>query len=258
MRIIISPAKKMREDPDSLAWLDLPAFLPQAEELCNALRSMSAADLKKLWKCSDQIANQNIERLQRMDLQRRLTPALLAYEGIQYQYMAPGVFSNQEWDYIQEHLRILSGFYGVLRPLDGVTPYRLEMQAKLRMGEAKDLYAYWGDRLAQALLQEDDCILNLASKEYSVSISKHLPSTVRFVTCVFGEEKDGRVVEKGTMCKMARGEMVRFLAEQQADDPEQAKAFDRLHYRWDPSRSDPNTLVFLRNPAQDKGRTDAW
>lgn len=184
--------------------------------------------------------------------------SLLAYEGIQYQYMAPGVFSNQEWDYIQEHLRILSGFYGLLRPLDGVTPYRLEMQAKLRMGEAKDLYAYWGDRLAQALLQEDDCILNLASKEYSVSISKHLPSTVRFVTCVFGEEKDGRVVEKGTMCKMARGEMVRFLAERQANDPEQAKAFDRLHYQWDPSRSDQNTLVFLRNPAQDKGRTDAW
>ena len=258
MRIIISPAKKMRVDPDSLAWLDLPAFLPQAEELCNALRSMSASDLKKLWKCSDQIANQNIERLQRMDLQRRLTPALLAYEGIQYQYMAPGVFSNQEWDYIQEHLRILSGFYGLLRPLDGVTPYRLEMQAKLRMGKAKDLYAYWGDRLAQALLQEDDCILNLASKEYSVSISKHLPSTVRFVTCVFGEEKDGRVVEKGTMCKMARGEMVRFLAEHQANDPEQAKAFDRLHYQWDPSRSDKNTLVFLRDPAQDKGRTDAW
>lgn len=247
MRIIISPAKKMREDPDSLPWLDLPQFLPQAQTLCDTLRAMSYEELKKLWKCSDQIAAQNVERLKNMDLRRRLTPALLAYEGIQYQYMAPGVFSNQEWDYIQEHLRILSGFYGLLRPLDGITPYRLEMQAKLSVQGAKDLYAYWGDRLAQTLLQEDDCILNLASKEYSISISKQLPSTVRLITCVFGEEKAGRVIEKGTMCKMARGEMVRFLAEQQADDPDQAKRFDRFNYQFDPTRSDHTTFVFLRN-----------
>ena len=93
MRIIISPAKKMRVDTDSLAWRDLPAFLPQTEQLCARLRSMSYEELKKLWKCSDQIAAVNVERLRNMDLHRRLTPALLAYEGIQYQHMAPGVFT---------------------------------------------------------------------------------------------------------------------------------------------------------------------
>ena len=107
MRIIISPAKKMRVDTDSLPYADLPEFLTQTEELCGILQSMSDAELKKLWKCNDQIAAQNIRRLQNMDLHNRLTPAVLAYEGIQYQYMSPVVFSKDALEYIQKHLRIL-------------------------------------------------------------------------------------------------------------------------------------------------------
>ena len=247
MKIIISPAKKMRVDTDSLPYQDLPAFLSRTEQLCKVLQSMSDAELKKLWKCNDQIAALNIQRLQNMDLHNRLTPAVLAYEGIQYQYMAPGVFTEQAFRYVQEHLRILSGFYGILKPFDGVTPYRLEMQAKLRAGECKDLYAYWGDSLAKVIFSETDCIINLASKEYSVCVSKYLPENVRFITCVFGEEKDGKVIEKGTMCKMARGEMVRFMAENQIEDPEQIKSFDRLGYRFDTARSDDNLFVFILN-----------
>lgn len=244
MRIIISPAKKMKVDTDSFPFQDQPGFLPRTEQLCNILRAMSDSELKKLWKCNDQIAELNIQRLQNMDLHNRLTPAVLAYEGIQYQYMAPGVFTEQAFDYVQEHLRILSGFYGILKPFDGVTPYRLEMQAKLRVGECRDLYAYWGDCLARALFNETDCIVNLASKEYSVCISKYLPETVRFITCVFGEEKNGKVIEKGTLCKMARGEMVRFMAENQISTPEQIKSFNRLNYSFDPTRSNENLFVF--------------
>ncbi len=246
MRIIISPAKKMRVDTDSLPYADLPEFLTQTEELCAILQSMTDIELKKLWKCNDQIAAQNIRRLQNMDLHNRLTPAVLSYEGIQYQYMAPGVFTQDAFHYVQKHLRILSGFYGILKPFDGVTPYRLEMQAKLRVGECKDLYAYWGDRLAKALFDETDCILNLASKEYSVCISKYLPENTRFITCVFGEEKDGKVVEKGTMCKMARGEMVRYMAENQITDPEKIKDFHGLDYWFDETRSSDETFVFIR------------
>ena len=247
MRIIISPAKKMNVDTDSLPWRDLPVFLPKTQQLCTQLQRMTDAELKKLWKCNDSIAALNIQRLRNMDLHSRLTPAVLAYEGIQYQYMAPGVFTEQAFQYIQEHLRILSGFYGILKPFDGVTPYRLEMQAKLRVGECKDLYAYWGDSLAKALLEETDCIVNLASKEYSVCISKYLPADVRFITCVFGEEKDGKVIEKGTMCKMARGEMVRYMAENHIEGPEQIKAFDRLNYRFDGNRSDDKIFVFIHD-----------
>lgn len=245
MRIIISPAKKMRCD-DSMLPRDLPAFLPHTEQLLAALQELDDVSLQKLWSCSGRIAAQNIARVRQMELRRALTPAILAYEGIQYQYMAPGVFSGGAFSYVQERLRILSGFYGLLRPFDGVTPYRLEMQARLSVGGAKDLYAFWGSSLAEQLAAETDCILNLASKEYSRCISDHLPPHVRMVTCVFGEEKNGKVIEKGTVCKMVRGEMVRYLAENQIGTAEAVKSFRGLGFRYDLPRSDETTFVFLR------------
>nr|WP_317400267.1 peroxide stress protein YaaA [uncultured Gemmiger sp.] len=252
MRIIISPAKKMNVDTDSLDWLALPDFLDRTEQLLTALRGMPYDALKKLWKCNDQLAELNVQRLQTMDLRRHLTPAILSYEGIQYQYMAPGVFTTWEFEYIQEHLRILSGFYGLLRPFDGVTPYRLEMQARLAVNGGKDVYAFWGDTIARELFAETDCIVNLASKEYSVCVSRYLPESVRFVSCIFGEEKDGKVIEKATMCKMARGEMVRFMAENSITKPEEMQAFDRQQFRFSARHSDENTYVFLRDPAAAK------
>lgn len=245
MRIIISPAKKMNRD-DGLPWKELPQFLSKTEELAEKLQSMSREDLQKLWKCNDKITAENVERLQHMNLRGDLTPAILAYEGIQYQYMAASVFSDKEYDYIQENLRILSGFYGLLRPFDGVMPYRLEMQAKLKTESAKDLYSFWGSALAEQLFSETDCIINLASKEYSQCISKYMTPDVRFITCVFGEESDGKIIEKGTLCKMARGEMVRFMAEQQISEPEQLKAFEGRNHRYSPEHSDENTFVFLK------------
>ena len=201
MRIIISPAKKMRVDTDSLPIQALPSFLDRTELLLHAMRSMDAAKLQSLWKCNEKITALNLQRLRDMDLRHGLTPAILSYEGIQYQYMAPGVFTGDEFDYIQEHLRIVSGFYGLLRPFDGVTPYRLEMQAKLAVDGAKDLYAFWGDRLANALCSETNCILNLASKEYYLSIQRHLMPSVRFITCVFGELKGSNVVVCALLCQ---------------------------------------------------------
>ncbi len=245
MRIIMSPAKKMRLD-DGLPWQSLPVFLNRTQQLMEALQSMEPGQLKQLWKCNDQIARLNVERLTCMDLRGNLAPAILAYDGIAYQRMAPGVFTTQELDYIQEHLRILSGFYGILRPFDGVTPYRLEMQAKLPAGGAKDLYAFWGDSLAKELTQETDCIINLASKEYSTAISKYVPGSVRFLTCTFGELKNGKVIEKPTMCKMARGEMVRFMAQNQIVNPEDIKPFAMLDFRYSPEHSTDENFVFLR------------
>ena len=129
MKIIISPAKKMNIDTDTLACRSIPVFLDETKELLVWMRCLTFGQAKELWKCNDKIAEQNYRRFQEMDLERNLTPAVIAYEGIQYQYMAPAVFGGAQTDYIQEHLCILSGFYGVLKPFDGVTPYRLEMQA---------------------------------------------------------------------------------------------------------------------------------
>lgn len=250
MRIIISPAKKMNADTDSLPWKDLPVFLNKTERLFHAMRSLPGDALQKIWKCNAQLTQLNVERLQKMDLRKRLTPAILSYEGIQYRYMAPGVFTEDQLAYVQEHLRILSGFYGLLRPFDGVTPYRLEMQAKLPVEGYKDIYSFWGDTLANALFAETDCIVNLASKEYSVCVSRYLRSDVRFVTCIFCEEKDGKAIEKATMCKMARGEMVRYMAEHHVQQPEDVQSFDRMGFVFAPERSDQNTYVFLKKAKQ--------
>ena len=251
MRIIIAPAKKMVADTDSFAADGLPQFLEQAEQLKAALQSMSPRELQALWKCSGAIAKLNVERLEQMDLRRSLTPAILSYDGIQYRYMAPGVMETAHLDYLRERLRILSGFYGLLRPFDGVTPYRLEMQARLAVDGCRELYQFWGDRLARQLASETDFVLNLASKEYSKAVEARLPGSVRFVTCVFGELKGGKVIEKGTQCKMARGQMVRWLAERSVTDRADIRAFDQLGYRFQAELSAENRDVFikqLKNP----------
>ncbi|NBG87872.1 peroxide stress protein YaaA [Isachenkonia alkalipeptolytica] len=253
MRIIISPAKKMTRDTDSLEYRSLPDFLEETEKLLKYLRSISYEELKKLWKCSDKIANENYNRIQNMDLTRQLTPAILAYEGIQYQYMAPGVFDNDELEYLEEHLRILSGFYGILRPFDGVVPYRLEMASKLKAFEAATLYDYWGGKLAKQLFSESDCIVNLASKEYSKSITPYMNDSIRLVNCVFGEREKGKVVEKAARVKMARGEMVRFMAEEKVKDVEALKNFHYLDYRFAEDLSDGENYIFIQNtPLKDQ------
>lgn len=262
MRFIISPAKKMNETPDILDFQGYPEFIEDAEILREYMAGLSYGEAKALWKCNDSIAELNFERFRQMNLRRGLTPAIMAYEGIQYQYMAPAVMDEASLDYLQEHLRILSGFYGILKPMDGVVPYRLEMQAKLKpelrvscgarnpadieVKNFKTLYQFWGRRLADALFRESDIIINLASKEYSKAVSSYLIPDIRWITCVFGEYKDGKIIEKGTFAKMARGEMVRFMAEQRAESPAEMKKFDRLGYRFAPEVSDEKTYVFVK------------
>lgn len=245
MRIIISPAKKMRADT-VLPWEELPAFIDRSSVLLDRLRGLSFEECKALWGCSQKLAETNYERLRHMDLRRNLSPALLSYEGIQYQYMGAGVLDEDAYRYLQEHLRILSGFYGVLRPFDGVTPYRLEMQAKLAVDGAPDLYAFWGTSIYDAVMDEDRVVVDLASVEYSKCMSAHLREGDTFLKVVFGELADGRVVQKGTLAKMARGEMVRFMAENHVEDPEELKGFAGLGYRFASGLSSEREYVFLK------------
>lgn len=248
MRIILSPAKKMRVDAESVDVLTAPVFLPQTEEIMHWMQELSYADAKKLWKCNDKIAEENFARFQEMDLQNlaRFTPAILSYDGIAFQYMAPAVFEDGHFDYVQEHLRILSGFYGVLKPMDGVMPYRLEMQAKAKIAGTGSLYEYWGDKLYQEVRDDSGLIINLASKEYSVCIEKYLRPDDRFITCIFGELESSKVVQKGVYAKMVRGDMVRFMAENHVEDPETLKSYDRMYYRFSEDRSTDAEYVFVR------------
>ena len=130
--------------------------------------------------------------------------------------------------------------------MDGVTPYRLEMQAKAKVAGTKDLYEYWGDKLYREVLDDSHIIINLASKEYSRCIEKYLLPEDIYITCVFGEISGGKIVQKGVYAKMARGEMVRFMAEKQIKDPDEVKKFDRLGYKFRADLSDERTFVFLK------------
>jgi hypothetical protein len=287
MRIILSPAKKMNDNEPLLSFgqpvfklaykhsvvhkdivgdnehrdeaernrgewlLGMPVFLQQTEEILFWMKSKSNEELKKLWGCNDKIAEQNFERLEHMELRRALTPAVLSYEGIAYQYMAPTVFDDAQLNYVQEHLRILSAFYGALKPMDGVTPYRLEMQAKASVAGHKNLYDFWGSRLYEAVRDESGVIVNLASKEYSRCIEQYLTAQDTYITCTFGEMSGDRIVTKGTYAKMARGEMVRFMAENRIEDPEEIKNFDRLGYRYRDDLSSLTELIFERQKSMD-------
>ncbi|MDD7114367.1 MAG: peroxide stress protein YaaA [Lachnospiraceae bacterium] len=245
LKIIISPAKKMKERGDLLPHASLPVFLEKTEYLLKFMRDMDFEQLQSLWKCNDKIAQENFERIRDMDMRKRLTPAILAYEGIQYKYMSPAVFDEAAYRYLENHLYILSGFYGALRPFDGVTPYRLEMQARFHRDELDSLYDFWGISIAEQVFDGCSGMVNLASKEYSKCVTKYLPGDLPCVTCVFGELINGKVKEKGTYAKMARGEMVRFMAEEKIEELEGLKKFDRQGYHYAKEWSDEKTYVFL-------------
>lgn len=249
MRIIISPAKKMNVDRDSLAVKGMPCFLAETKILMQEIRKLSLEEAKALWKCNDKLAELNFRRFAEMDPEKCLTPALLSYEGLQYQYMAPGVFTESALDYAAKHLRILSGFYGVLKPFDGVVPYRLEMQARLSVDGKKDLYEFWGDKLYRGVTEGegDGIILNLASKEYSGAVEPYVKPDCRFVTVCFEVEAEGKFRQKGTLAKMARGEMVRFLSENGVEDIEGVKEFGAMGYRYRAELSDERKFVFVRD-----------
>lgn len=246
MKIIVSPAKKMQVFNDAMLPGNPPVFLEEAKTLLSVLKAFSQAELRDLFKANEKITRENFARYQGMDLERNLSPAALTYIGIQYQYMAPHIFTDSQWQYLCKNLCILSGFYGLLRADDGIVPYRLEMQALLKTEGHDNLYSFWGDKIYRELVREDREILNLASKEYSKAVEPYLEEDVRFVSCIFGTLAAGKVKVKATEAKMARGEMVKWLSENQVRDLEQVKGFAQLGFTYEPELSDDRKLVFIK------------
>lgn len=244
MQIIISPAKKMIVDQDSFFPNEEPAFLEQTEKILQKMKQLSYTEAKKLWKTSDKLTQENFQQLQDMDLRQQLTPAILSYSGIQYQYMAPDVLTRSALDYLQQTLRIVSGFYGILRPFDGIVPYRLEMGARLQINNNKDLYSFWGDKL-YAALKNNGPIINLASKEYSKVITPYLQKDDQFIEIVFAHLVDGNLRIRATPAKMARGEMVRFMAENEISTLDKIKDFQSPTYSFDEKRSTNHKFIFI-------------
>lgn len=259
MKIIISPAKQMKTTAEFPEPQTVPVFLEQAEKLRGYLCALSHAGLRELLDCNEKLATQSYEQFHSMDLKtdplKTGTAALLAYDGIQYKYMAPHVFEREYFEYAQNHLRILSGFYGILKPLDSIRPYRLEMQAKLHTPFCRNLYDFWQDSICRELVRDEGeapIVVNLASAEYGRAVEPYLPPKTLYLSCLFAEIENGKPREKGVYVKMARGEMVRYMAENRIsahcakDLREALAAFNRLGFLHNPALSDEKTLVFTR------------
>lgn len=246
MKIIISPARRMKADLDSLPYHHLPQYLDKSKEILAWLRTRDYQQLQQLWgNCSDRIVQINYQRIKEMDLTRNLTPAILAFQGLQYQYLGAGVMTETEITYIEQNLRIFSGFYGLLRPFDGITLYRLGMGDHAAINGYQNLYDYWGSLLYEKLFAKDQTVLNLASQEYSRAITPYLQVKDQFITCVFGEEINGKVKQKATLAKIARGNMVHYLAENNVQTLAELKRFTVGGYVYREDLSDEQTLYFV-------------
>lgn len=263
LQVIVSPAKQMRAAQDAFEVQGIPPFACETAQLHHALldieRTEGDSGLQALWNVSDKLLAPCLDILHEFEpilgngdladsgIARRISPAIMSYHGIQYQSMAPEVMDAEQLAWLQSHLWILSGLYGCARPFHGVSPYRLEMGAKLSVDGARDLYAFWGNRLAQAIAPagSDTTIVNLASVEYAKAVLPHAAQDTTVVTCLFGEGvRNGKPIQRSTASKKARGSMLRWMAANGLEDAGRLTEFN-IGYRHVPELSYPGTLVFI-------------
>ncbi len=260
MLMVISPAKKL--DSGACPWPaerpapTQPVLLDHAQQLIDQLQRLSPAEVGGLMKLSDSLATLNFERFQTWAQpfdDANAQPALFAFQGDVYQGLDADSLSGAELDYAQRHLRILSGLYGVLRPLDLMQPYRLEMGTKFANSRGADLYQFWGDQITAELNsalaeQRDKTVVNLASNEYFRSV-KSGQLDGRLITPQFYDRKNGDYKIISFYAKRARGAMAAFIIKQQPSDPEQLLDFDSDGYRYNPAMSSADKPAFCRDPA---------
>ena len=253
MLVVISPAKRLDWSEVSLEQ-STPDFLKEANRLAAHGRALSLSKLKGLMDLSDDLARLNRERFRAFEEEpaREATrPAAFAFAGDTYIGLDARSLDAEALEWAEGNLRILSGLYGLLRPLDAIQPYRLEMGSRLKTRRGSNLYDFWGDEIAKALnaLAEErgsDVLVNCASQEYFGAVDlKRLKA--RVVTPVFLEEKNGQAKTVSFFAKQARGAMARFMAENRVTSLEALRGFDHGGYRFDGDRSEGDALVFIRD-----------
>ncbi|MGI3131667.1 peroxide stress protein YaaA [Halopseudomonas pachastrellae] len=254
MLMVISPAKTLDYDtPPVTDKSTQPRFIEHSAKLIEVLREKSPQDIAKLMSLSDKLASLNVARYgswERESTPQNAKQALLAFKGDVYTGLNAEDFSSDDFAFAQQHLRMLSGLYGLLRPLDLMQPYRLEMGTKLANPRGKDLYTFWGERISQWLnedleAQGDQVLLNLASQEYFGAV-KPKALNARVIDTVFKDQKNGQYKIISFYAKKARGLMARYVIKERLQDPEGLKDFNLDGYRFDAVSSSENQLVFLR------------
>lgn len=244
MKIIISPAKTFKIRKIKNKNCDC-LYESKKNELVSIIKEKSIEELKSMWKCSDKIAEESYNLYQNSD-EAPKGCAILSFDGIQYQYMDVTSLDENQLEYLEEHLRILSGLYGILRPLDEISKYRLDFEDKLI-----NLYEFWENEIRNHFKSEE--IIDLASKEYGQNIYKYLDKTpvkIDFKEEVF-VEGDIKLKTKATPSKILRGRMVNYMARNNVEDIEQLKKFSCDGYNYSEDYSDINKLVFVKSKVSD-------
>jgi cytoplasmic iron level regulating protein YaaA (DUF328/UPF0246 family) len=252
MLIVLSPAKSLDFSATTLPATQ-PRWQQDAVRLARTARNLTLRDLRALMDISDDLARLNRDRFRDFAADpapERTRPAVLAFAGDTYVGLDAATLSGDDIAHAQDRLRLLSGLYGLLRPLDAIQPYRLEMGSRLHTRRGDTLYAYWGDRIARALTADaaaigTDTLLNCASVEYFTAADRPALK-LRVINPTFLEEKAGRHSVVSFFAKRARGAMARFVLCNRLTDPADLPAFSAGGYRFDPGRSTPDRPVFVR------------
>jgi len=223
----------------------MPAYREETQRLAELLKAFSPWQLESLMKISPDLALRAHMDFQNFHWDNPGSPALLSYHGLAYQNLSARDFTLEDFAFAQNHLRILSAFYGLLRPTDALQPYRLELGCRWKV-DGKSLYHFWGDKLCRDLFAPGEPVINLASGEYSKAVIPHLRPGDRMITCDFLVNRRGRLTCLATGAKMARGQMARFLIKNRLRDPEQLQAFDWEDYAFVPALSTESKYVFVQ------------
>jgi len=249
MLAVISPSKTQDFSPPDIQDYTSTRQLNESEVLVKILKKKTQSDLSKLMSISEKLAELNYGRFQDFSTPfdfKNAKQALLAFKGDVYNGIDVPNLSKKDLAFAQDNLRMLSGLYGVIRPLDLIAPYRLEMGTKLENPKGKNLYAFWGDKISKLLNEdESEVIINLASNEYFKGIDKNALKA-QIINIVFKELKNDTYKIIGIYAKRARGLMVQFMIKKRIKNPQDLKAFDMEDYRFREDMSDPETWVFTR------------
>ena len=254
MLIVISPAKTLDYSVDPKSNHTAPQFLSQSSKLIKTLKEKEPKDIASLMGLSDKLATLNFDRYQSWKAAKSVSsdakPSMLVFKGDVYQGLNAEDFSNKDLKFAQKHLRILSGLYGILRPMDIMKPYRLEMGTKLETSKGKNLYEFWGDLVQNNVIddlssQKSDLLINLASKEYFSVLGK-MPEFINVVSPVFKDYKSGKYKIISFYAKKARGLMARWIIQNKITDFEELINFDIDGYKYSKAESTTSEPVFLR------------
>ncbi len=241
---IISPAKNMQEvDRDDLE-LSVPVYLEETKEIYKELEKMQPWDIQSLMKVNERIATQAFLDYQALKKEKKGSAAILSYDGLVFKNIKAEELSKEQLNYANQHVRILSGFYGVLKPLDEIHPYRLEMACPLKI-HGKSLYGFWNRRLADEIFQTGEVIVNLASGEYAKAVQKYAEPYDRWIDVEFLNLRDGKLRTITAWAKMARGRMIRYMIDHEINDPNELKAFEFQGYTFEEALSAENQFVFV-------------